>query len=84
MACVEAEIIEVRESRTRKAFLEYLEEAPKIKVDEVDDPVKCGELREYFDYDKEYVDDLRICREVKDLQVSGTHMSSLFCSSSTI
>ena len=76
VACVEAEIIEVREPRTRRAFLEYLEEAPKIEVADVGDPVKCGELREYFDYDKEYVDDLRICREVKDLQVCGTHMLS--------
>lgn len=74
MACVEAEIIQVRESRTRKAFLEYLEDAPKIKVEEVNDSVKCGELREYFDYDKDYVDDDRICKEVKDLQVSGTYV----------
>ena len=69
VSCVEAEIIKVRESRTRRAFLEYLEEAPKIEVVDVGDPEKCGELREYFDYAKDYVDDLRICREVKDLQV---------------
>lgn len=68
VSCVEAEIIKVRESRTRRAFLEYLEEAPKIEVVDVGDPEKCGELREYFDYAKDYVDDLRI-REVKDLQV---------------
>lgn len=32
------------------------------------DVEKCGQLREYFDYDKEYPDDERICNEVLDLQ----------------
>lgn len=34
----------------RRAFFEYLDEAPEVEFS--DDPVTCGELRTYFDYDK--------------------------------
>jgi hypothetical protein len=37
----------------------------------MDDPTKCGSLRTYFDYDKDFPDDDRICEEVKELQVSS-------------
>lgn len=37
----------------------------------MDDPTKCGSLRTYFDYDKDFPDDDRICKEVKELQVSS-------------
>ena len=31
---------------------------------------QCEDLREYFEYDRDYPDDDRICSEVKDLKVS--------------
>ena len=37
----------------------------------VNDPTKCGALRVYFDYDKDFPDDDRICKEVKELQVNS-------------
>jgi hypothetical protein len=37
----------------------------------VNDPTKCGALRVYFDYDKDFPDDDRICEEVKELQVNS-------------
>jgi hypothetical protein len=37
---------------------------------QINDPTKCGSLRAYFDYDKDFPDDDRICEEVKELQVS--------------
>ena len=49
----------------------YLSEAPKLESAEASDPTKCGDLREYFEYDQEYTDDVRICDEVKDLKVSN-------------
>ena len=42
----------------------------RLQVKDPSDPVKCGELREYFEYDRDYPDDNRICQEVQDLQVS--------------
>lgn len=68
--CVNDEIVAVEESRTRLAFLEYLKEAPKVEFTETNDQTKCADLREYFDYDRDYPDDDRICREVRELQVS--------------
>ena len=59
----------------RPAFLQYLNDAPKVNVQtfqESTNPTLCGDLREYFEYDREYADDIRICEEVKDLKVSGT------------
>ena len=61
---------EVERGRDRKAFFEYLDGAPSVK--DSDDPTKCGDLREYFDYDRDYPDDERICDEVLNLQVSAT------------
>jgi len=68
--CIKDEIKELKDDENRKAFLEYLNEAPKLKPGEVTDPTKCGDLRQYFEYDKNYADDDRICEEVKDLKVS--------------
>ena len=43
---------------------------------------KCGALRVYFDYDKDFPDDDRICTEVKELQVRSLntkwHASNFF------
>lgn len=50
----------------KKAFLAYLEDAPKIE--DVQDVKKCGDVREYFGYDRFYPDDERICGEVKAIQ----------------
>ena len=41
-----------------------------MKDTEIEDPIRCGALREYFEYDRNYPDDERICNEVLDLQVS--------------
>lgn len=68
--CIRDEIKEVEDAGDRVAFLEYLKEAPAVEFDQTKDPTKCGELREYFEYDKEYPDDGRICSEVRELQVS--------------
>ena len=70
--CIEEEIEEITNDKSRPAFLQYLEDAPKIDLDngEDTDPTKCGDLREYFEYDRDYPDDDRICEEVKDLKVS--------------
>ena len=69
--CVKKEIKEVKNDGNRPAFLDYLEGAPKLKLRDGDDtdPTKCGDLREYFEYDRDYPDDERICNEVKDLKV---------------
>ena len=68
--CIQIEIERVREDGKRPSFLEYLDGAPKLKSDESMSPTKCGDLREYFEYDRDYPDDDRICEEVKDLLVS--------------
>lgn len=59
----------------KQAYFAYLDDAPVLNDanGETNDPTKCGELREYFDYDKDYTDDDRIIEEVKDLQVSLVH-----------
>ena len=70
--CVNGQINEAR-IYARPAFLQYLEDAPQLITgtdDFTDDPTKCGDLREYFEYDRDYSDDDRICEEVKDLRVS--------------
>ncbi|KAL9191170.1 hypothetical protein ACHAXT_000876, partial [Thalassiosira profunda] len=57
----------VQRDRNRQAFFEYLDEAPEVE-DPLRETSKCGDLREYFDYDRDYPDDERICEEVLDLQ----------------
>jgi hypothetical protein len=64
--CVNDLKLELSSSRDRQAFFEYLDGAPAVK-DEYD-VAKCGSLREYFEYDRHYPDDERICGEVRDLQ----------------
>lgn len=68
--CIKDEIKEVAESGSRPVFLQYLEDSPVLEETETNDITKCGELREYFEYDKNYPDDDRICNEVRELQVS--------------
>jgi len=70
--CIQDEILEIEADDKRPAFLQYLKDAPSIDVsaNEDTDPTKCGDLREYFEYDRDYPDDDRICEEVKDLKVS--------------
>lgn len=70
--CIQEEIEASRLAEDRPAFLQYLDDAPKVNVAEGEDtsPTKCGDLREYFEYDRDYADDDRICEEVKDLKVS--------------
>ena len=70
MTCIDNLKTGVKQSRTRQAFFEYLDSAPQLKFPDLDDPTKCGELREYFEYDPDFVDDDRICEEVENLQVS--------------
>lgn len=65
--CINNIKTEVEQSRTRQAFYEYLDEAPNVEF--ADDLDACGEMRTYFDYDKNYPDDERICDEVRALQV---------------
>jgi len=50
----------------RQAFYQYLDDAPKITDPEI--PNECADVREYFEYDRDFPDDDRICREVKELQ----------------
>ena len=50
----------------RRAFFEYLDEAPKLE--DSDDTRQCGDLREYLQYDHDYPDDKRICEELEYLQ----------------
>ncbi|KAL3768372.1 hypothetical protein ACHAW5_005210 [Stephanodiscus triporus] len=66
--CIADATAKVEFRSDRKAFLVYLDGAPKVKPDEREDPTKCAKLREYFDYDPEYPDDDRICTEVRNLQ----------------
>jgi len=63
--------LEIEKKENRPAFLQYLTDAPTVNVFEGEgsDPTKCGDLREYFEYDRDYADDDRICEEVKDLKV---------------
>jgi hypothetical protein len=50
----------------RKAFYQYLDDAPKIEDPKI--PNECADVREYFEYDRDFPDDDRICKEVKELQ----------------
>ena len=70
--CIQDEILEIEADDTKPAYLQYLKDAPTVDVSagESTDPTKCGGLREYFEYDRDYPDDERICEEVKDLKVS--------------
>lgn len=76
--CIQDEIERVREDGKRPAFLEYLDGAPKLKSGESTSPIKCGDLREYFEYDRDYPDDERICEEVQDLQVRNDSSNRSF------
>lgn len=76
MECIQNEIEEIEADKTRPAFLQYLNDAPQPQEGETvqdfaNNPTKCGDLREYFEYDRDYPDDDRICEEVKDLKVSS-------------
>ena len=53
---------------TKQAFFRYLDDAPKIEDDNAANVEECGDLREYFEYDRYYYDDERICEEVENLQ----------------
>eukprot|EP00581_Thalassiosira_minuscula_P005786 CAMPEP_0183744146 /NCGR_PEP_ID=MMETSP0737-20130205/65580_1 /TAXON_ID=385413 /ORGANISM="Thalassiosira miniscula, Strain CCMP1093" /LENGTH=2327 /DNA_ID=CAMNT_0025979781 /DNA_START=237 /DNA_END=7220 /DNA_ORIENTATION=- len=68
--CVRELKDQIKESRSRQAFFGYLDGAPVLNDadGETEDPEKCGDLREYFEYERDYTDDDRICEEVKDLQ----------------
>ena len=57
-----------RDKVTKQAFFRYLDDAPKIEDDNAANVEECGDLREYFEYDRYYYDDERICKEVKNLQ----------------
>lgn len=72
VVCISDEIEQVEKDDTRPAFLQYLIDAPTLDLQagEATDPEKCGDIREYFDYSRDYPDDDRICVEVKDLKVS--------------
>ena len=59
-------ITAAKDNENKQAFYEYLNDAPKIKDRE--SVQECGNVREYFQYDKNYPDDSRICREVRELQ----------------
>ena len=76
--CIQDEILEIEADDKRPAFLQYLKDAPTVDVFEGEstDPTKCGDLREYFEYDRDYPDDERICEEVKDLKVSKDRVSN--------
>lgn len=51
---------------TRRAFFAYLNDAPVVK--DTHNLAECGNLREYFGYDKDFPDDNRICSDVESLQ----------------
>lgn len=73
--CIQDEIEEIERDDSRPAFLQYLKDAPELNLEggESTDPTKCGDLREYFEYDRDYADDGRICEEVKDLKVCSMY-----------
>ena len=77
--CIQDEIVEIEKKQNRPAFLQYLKDAPPVNVIEGEgsDPTKCGDLREYFEYDRDYADDDRICEEVKDLKVRRRRMNAV-------
>ena len=50
----------------RKAFYQYLDDAPKINDPDMFN--ECADVREYFEYDRNFPDDDRICKEVQELQ----------------
>jgi hypothetical protein len=66
--CVEDLKGKVGTNGDRQAFFEYLSDAPAIKDESALDPKECGEFREYFEYDRDFPDDDRICEEIADLQ----------------
>jgi len=71
VVCIDDEIAQVEADETRPAFLQYLKDAPSLDLlaGDSNDPTKCEDLREYFEYSRDYPDDDRICEEVKDLKV---------------
>jgi hypothetical protein len=55
---------------TRKSYIcARYTHSISLHSSQVNDPTKCGALRVYFDYDKDFPDDDRICEEVRELQV---------------
>lgn len=59
---------EIGKNGDRQAFFEYLDDAPEIRDESASNPKECGDFREYFEYDRDFPDDERICNEVADLQ----------------
>ena len=64
--CIDELKLETSTDPKRLAFHKYLEDGPKI--DDATDSVQCGNLREYFEFDRDYPDDNRICEYVENLQ----------------
>jgi len=52
----------------KQAYFEYLDAAPKISDLLAANVEECQAVREYFEYDKNYPDDQRICDEVEAIQ----------------
>ena len=66
--CINGLSTTARAKVTKQAFFRYLDDAPKIEDDNAANVEECGDLREYFEYDRYYYDDERICKEVENLQ----------------
>ena len=56
---------DAKDDVAKQAFYQYLDDAPSIEEPTSE---KCADLREYFDYDRNYADDTRICEELTSLQ----------------
>jgi len=64
--CIEEMLILNSQLTDRQAFYQYLDDAPKINDPKI--PNECADVREYFEYDRNFPDDDRICKEVEELQ----------------
>jgi len=64
-SCIKELSRDAKDDVAKQAFYQYLDDAPSIEEPTSE---KCADLREYFDYDRNYADDTRICEELTSLQ----------------
>lgn len=70
LKCVKKAKNKVKADRRSRPFFEYLDEAPDLKEenDDYENEKKCGDLREYLQYDRDFSDDERMCKELEHIQ----------------
>ena len=66
VSCIKELHDEASARENQKAFLVYLDGAPKVTS--YDNAIECGAFRNYLDFDTDYPDADKICKDVKEIQ----------------